>query len=889
MSGGFFRGTSAEQDTRFSNKQAKLLKSQKFAPELEHLVDMTKVKMDVMKPWIAKRVTELIGFEDEVLINFIYSLLERKVANGKELQISLTGFMERNTGKFMKELWALLLSAQNNASGVPQQFLEAKEEEMRNKKAEMDRIANEIQKKKETENRELDQEKRKKMDDYGSNLRQKNASREPTPKQQLQVRLMDDLDPVERNGSRVRNRVSKSPRSADHSLSPRKSRSISKSFSNSRSYSGERHRSRSTSGSPEERRRCSVSSERAYRSTPKCFVSPRRKHSPRQSHSPPRHRRRSTSRVHRRSPSPARYRRHSPFRRRSRSPLRRRSRSPLRRRSRSPIWHRSRSPIWCRSRSPSRRSPVRYRSRSPIKRRSPLRRRTPSPTQRRSPSPVSRGYHRSPLSPRQSSPFLVQRKPSISGRKRSLTPARRSLSSQESLSPSPIYRRSPSPIRKRMSKNERSPVQSPRGRIRSREKYFSVRYASPVKTEAHKGSRSLERRRPTTSGSPQKRIYDRKDSLEKELPLPPQLSWSPSVPESPRLSRSDSESPPTKRGRSPSEDRGPRSTSNQREIKTSDFDSFSPSKLREQKVSSDISEKIADQKEMNHSREAFEHKPRSSRKIPTTPDPYKDLGKGFVEKEFSDIHSRSDRLESRKRNEAIKSEKFSGSMEHTKELDKQKSPSTHRHSHSVKRLKESYDGESVKADKENLSHTNDTKGKELHVESEAPLTSSKKVEQNDISSNEGSGFEESEKRRAKIKDKRKHKRFDRYESTLDDSSDSDVEDRKEAKKRRKEERRLKKEEKRRRQEERRRRKGERRSQKLKSKSANAISSPSDTERNPDNRASDDEHLRKEGQHGREIEESESLQKRLEIELREKALKSLRAKKGLNCIKEGFLS
>lgn len=40
---------------------------------------MTKVKIDVMKPWIAKRVTELIGFEDEVLINFIYGLLEGKV------------------------------------------------------------------------------------------------------------------------------------------------------------------------------------------------------------------------------------------------------------------------------------------------------------------------------------------------------------------------------------------------------------------------------------------------------------------------------------------------------------------------------------------------------------------------------------------------------------------------------------------------------------------------------------------------------------------------------------------------------------------------------------------------------------------------------------------
>lgn len=53
--------------------------------------------------------------------------------NGKEVQISLTGFMEKNTGKFMKELWTLLLSAQKTDSGVPQQFLDAKEEETRKK------------------------------------------------------------------------------------------------------------------------------------------------------------------------------------------------------------------------------------------------------------------------------------------------------------------------------------------------------------------------------------------------------------------------------------------------------------------------------------------------------------------------------------------------------------------------------------------------------------------------------------------------------------------------------------------------------------------------------------------------------------------------------------
>lgn len=41
---------------------------------------MTKVKMDVIRPWIANRVTELLGFEDEVLINFIFGLLEGKVS-----------------------------------------------------------------------------------------------------------------------------------------------------------------------------------------------------------------------------------------------------------------------------------------------------------------------------------------------------------------------------------------------------------------------------------------------------------------------------------------------------------------------------------------------------------------------------------------------------------------------------------------------------------------------------------------------------------------------------------------------------------------------------------------------------------------------------------------
>ncbi|KAI5390470.1 hypothetical protein KIW84_075687 [Lathyrus oleraceus] len=124
---------------------------------------MTKVNMEVMRPWITRKVTELLGFEDEVLINFIHGLLDAKKVNGKEVQIQITGFMEKNTGKFMKELWTLLLSAQKNASGVPQQFLDAKEEELLKKKAENDRISTEIQRKKDKESKEIMEERLKKL------------------------------------------------------------------------------------------------------------------------------------------------------------------------------------------------------------------------------------------------------------------------------------------------------------------------------------------------------------------------------------------------------------------------------------------------------------------------------------------------------------------------------------------------------------------------------------------------------------------------------------------------------------------------------------------------------------------------------------------------------
>jgi serine/arginine repetitive matrix protein 1 len=48
----------------------------------------------------------------------------------KALQIQLTGFLEKDTAPFCKELWSLFLSAQSSPQGVPKELLEAKKLEL---------------------------------------------------------------------------------------------------------------------------------------------------------------------------------------------------------------------------------------------------------------------------------------------------------------------------------------------------------------------------------------------------------------------------------------------------------------------------------------------------------------------------------------------------------------------------------------------------------------------------------------------------------------------------------------------------------------------------------------------------------------------------------------
>merc|ERR1719230_417501 len=103
--------------------------------------------MDVMKPWIARRITELMGLEDDIVIEFCYCQLSEPPEKGldpKLLQVTLTGFMERQAAPFCSELWKHLLSAQESPVGVPKEFVEQKKDELQKKKEEADRVQEEL-------------------------------------------------------------------------------------------------------------------------------------------------------------------------------------------------------------------------------------------------------------------------------------------------------------------------------------------------------------------------------------------------------------------------------------------------------------------------------------------------------------------------------------------------------------------------------------------------------------------------------------------------------------------------------------------------------------------------------------------------------------------------
>ncbi|EGZ22305.1 hypothetical protein PHYSODRAFT_330130 [Phytophthora sojae] len=137
------RGTSAAQDGRHLAQEKKLLAAMSFPKCFDQRVDMRKVQREVVNQWVTERLTQLLGFEDDIVVSMAINLLEPKVderLDPRQLQVALTGFLEKQAGQFTEELWTLLLSAQSNPTGIPSAILDRKKQEMQRFASDKDKL-----------------------------------------------------------------------------------------------------------------------------------------------------------------------------------------------------------------------------------------------------------------------------------------------------------------------------------------------------------------------------------------------------------------------------------------------------------------------------------------------------------------------------------------------------------------------------------------------------------------------------------------------------------------------------------------------------------------------------------------------------------------------------
>merc|ERR1712096_559333 len=126
----------------------------------------SKVKVDVLKPWITKRTTEMLKIEDDVVVEFIFNQLEEQEPDPRKMQINLTGFLNGKYARmFMGELWTMLDPAQNSENGIPAELVNMKMDEIKERKGEDARMAEGLRKLADSMGAEAERERQRERGD----------------------------------------------------------------------------------------------------------------------------------------------------------------------------------------------------------------------------------------------------------------------------------------------------------------------------------------------------------------------------------------------------------------------------------------------------------------------------------------------------------------------------------------------------------------------------------------------------------------------------------------------------------------------------------------------------------------------------------------------------
>uniref|UniRef100_A0A0K0ERJ9 PWI domain-containing protein n=1 Tax=Strongyloides stercoralis TaxID=6248 RepID=A0A0K0ERJ9_STRER len=246
-------------DTKFTDKEKKMLNKIKFEKVLDTKIEnLSKIDFDLLRPWISKKIIEMIGVEDDIVENLIVTSLQSGT-DPKLLQMNLAGFFNaRNARIFMGEFWNLLIEASNSKDGIPQALIDLKLSEVKekeNKKENRRSEENDDWNKryesmsgfKRSREKKSSRRRRSRSYDRRDDKRHRDSSRSPDRREYRRKdhrRRRDSCSPRRRSSSYKRS-VSPKRKSRKHSDSPRRKHTRKYSTSPKRKRSHSHRRSRS--------------------------------------------------------------------------------------------------------------------------------------------------------------------------------------------------------------------------------------------------------------------------------------------------------------------------------------------------------------------------------------------------------------------------------------------------------------------------------------------------------------------------------------------------------------------------------------------------------------------------------------------------------------------
>lgn len=125
----FLPGVKGIDDVRYERRQNEKMQVLSMETHLPRC-SLVGIQVDGLRPWIGRRLAELVTFDDEVLVGTVINwLAERTSLEAGELLLLLTPFMGRGQAQtFTRELWDWLEKARASNTGIPPELAEEYEQ-----------------------------------------------------------------------------------------------------------------------------------------------------------------------------------------------------------------------------------------------------------------------------------------------------------------------------------------------------------------------------------------------------------------------------------------------------------------------------------------------------------------------------------------------------------------------------------------------------------------------------------------------------------------------------------------------------------------------------------------------------------------------------------------